>query len=116
MGDKYNDSKNCNLCGACNLNCPMYKVLIKESAGPRFKEFLTKKKDYKEVFFLCTECGACVQDCPADIKLECLDIRAKIVERGFETPANKVMRENMKHHGNPFGEIRKGKKTDLYYT
>lgn len=116
MSKKHNQVENCNLCGACNLNCPVYKVLIKESAGPRFKAFLTKKKDYKEVFFLCTECRACAQDCPADIDLKCIETRSKMVERGFETSANKQMRDNIKLHGNPFGEVKKGKKIDQYYT
>ena len=50
--DKNKGVDNCNLCGMCNLNCPIYKVLLKESGGPRFKVFLAKKKDYKEVYFL----------------------------------------------------------------
>ncbi len=114
--DKNKGVDNCNLCGMCNLNCPIYKVLLKESGGPRFKVFLAKKKDYKEVFFLCTECGACIQDCPAKIDIGCLKIRAEMVKKGFETPANKIMQENIKQHGNPFGEIKKGKKIKQYYT
>ncbi|MBW3000690.1 (Fe-S)-binding protein [Candidatus Woesearchaeota archaeon] len=114
--DKNKKVENCNLCGFCNLSCPTYKVLMKESAGPRFKAFLARKKDYKEVFFLCTECGACIQECPADVELECLKIREELVKNGFETPANKVMQENIKLYGNPFGEIKKGKKIKQYYT
>ncbi|MBW2991490.1 4Fe-4S dicluster domain-containing protein [Candidatus Woesearchaeota archaeon] len=108
--------ENCNLCGFCNLNCPIYKVLLKESSGARFKAFLAKKNDYKEVFYLCTECGACIQDCPARIDIDCLKIRAELVEKGLETPANKEMKENISHFGNPFGEIKKGRKIKQYYT
>ncbi|HHE36741.1 MAG TPA: 4Fe-4S dicluster domain-containing protein [Candidatus Woesearchaeota archaeon] len=113
---KNKDAGNCNLCGVCNLTCPVYKVLQKESAGPRFKAFLTKKQEYKEVFFLCTQCTACVQSCPARINIEHLSIRAEMTKKGFETPANKIMRENIKHYGNPFGEIKKGRKIKQYYT
>ena len=107
---------NCNLCGMCNFNCPIYKVLLKESGGARFKVFLAKKKDYKEVFFLCTECRACIQDCPTNIDIECLRIREEMVKQGTETFANKEMRDNIKEHGNPFGEIKKGRKIEKYYT
>jgi Fe-S oxidoreductase len=108
--------ENCNLCGICNLHCPIYAILKKESVGPRLKAFLAKKKDYKEVFFLCTECGACLQSCPAQIDLECLEIRKQIVEKGAEPPANKIMRENIQKFNNPFGEVKKGKKIARYYT
>lgn len=108
--------ENCNLCGTCNLNCPIYKVLIKESSGPRFKAFLSKQNELKEVFFLCTECSACVQDCPAQIEIDCLDKRKQMVEKERGTNPNKIMRDNIKHHGNPFGVIKKGKKPDQYYT
>jgi Fe-S oxidoreductase len=107
---------NCNLCGACNLNCPFYFVLLKESAGARFKAFLAKKKQFREVFFLCTTCTSCLQDCPARIDLECLEIRRRLVESGFETPANKVMKNNIQQFKNPFGEIKKDMKIKKYYT
>jgi len=107
---------NCNLCGMCNLNCPVYTVLLNEAASPRFKAFLAKKKEYKKVFFLCTNCGACIQDCPANIDVECLKIRANMVENGFETPISKVMRQNIRRSGNPFGEVKKSRKIKQYYT
>ena len=116
MTGKSRSVSNCNLCALCNLNCPVYKILKKESGAPRFKAFLAKKKDYKEVFFLCAECGACIQDCPAEIDFDCLKSRAQMIKKGFETPANKEMKENIKHYGNPFGEIKKCKKIKQYYT
>ena len=116
--DKNKTVENCNLCGMCNLNCPIYNILLKESSGARFKAFLAKKKDFKEVLFLCTECGACVQGCPANIDIGCLDIREQMVKKGIETPANKIMKEKIMHYGNPFGEIKQGEKakTKQYYT
>ncbi len=117
MVDNRNQTvENCNLCGICNLNCPIYAVLLKESAGARFKAFLAKKKQAKEIFFLCTACGTCIQDCPAQIEIGCFDIRKNLVTVGVEMPANKVMRENIKHFGNSLGETKKGKKIKQYYT
>jgi Fe-S oxidoreductase len=109
-------AENCNLCGICNLNCPIYAIIQKESAGPRFKAFLAKKKDYKEIFFLCADCGACLQGCPAKIDLECFEIRKQLVAKGIEPSANKIIRENIKKFNNPFGEIKKGRKITKYYT
>ena len=108
--------ENCNLCGICNLNCPIYAVLLKESAGARFKAFIAKKKQAKEIFFLCTACGACIQGCPAQIEIGCFGIRKTLVAAGIEMPANRVMRENIKHFGNSLGETKKGKKIKQYYT
>lgn len=117
MVDNKNQTvENCNLCGVCNLSCPIYSILLKESVGPRFKAFLTKKKELKEIFFLCTNCGACIQACPALININCLDARKSLVEAGTETPANKVMRDNIKKFGNPLGQITKEKKIRQYYT
>jgi len=114
--DKSQTVENCNLCGICNLYCPIYFVLQKESAGHRFKAFLAKKKNYKEIFWLCANCGACVQNCPAKIELDCLGIRQQMVAKGFELPANKLMRSNIQKFRNPLGEIKKGKKIIKYYT
>jgi Fe-S oxidoreductase len=108
--------ENCNLCGICNLDCPVYLVLQNESAGPRFKAFLARKKDYKDVFFMCTNCEACVPSCPARIDIDCLSIRALMAAKGFETSANKTMRSNILKFGNPFGEASKDRKIKKYYT
>jgi Fe-S oxidoreductase len=119
MEKKNKSVENCNLCGACNFSCPIYALLQKESAGPRFKAFLAKEKDYREIFLLCTECEACAQDCPANIDIGCLMVRAELVNKGLETQNNKTMRDNIKTYGNPFG-IPKGeektKKIKQYYT
>lgn len=119
VDDKYQSIDNCNLCGACSLNCPVYAVLRKESATPRFKVFLAKKKIYNELFLLCTACGACVQDCPAKIILDIRKIRQELLKLGFETKSNQQMRDNIKSYGNPFGFLslkEKKKKSSDYYT
>jgi Fe-S oxidoreductase len=112
---KNQTSDNCNLCGLCNLSCPIYAVLLKESAGSRFKVFLAKKKQLKEIFFLCTTCGACIQGCPANVVLGCLEIRKALVDKGVVMPANNIMRENIKRFGNSLGPAKKAK-IKQYYT
>jgi Fe-S oxidoreductase len=116
MDNKKQDVADCNLCGICNIACPIHFVLQKESAGSRFKVFLAKKKSLNEIFFICTECSTCLQGCPAKVDLKCLDIRRQLVESGVELPANKAMKSNIKEFGNPFGEMKKGKKVKQYYT
>ncbi len=115
------DINQCNLCGDCNTNCPVVRVLEKETRGARHKAFLARKKDYKEAFWLCTLCGACIQDCPANIDIDCLGIREELVKKGNQTKANQKMRDNIKLYGNPFGRLAGGKKagdkeTKEYYT
>lgn len=119
MMDKNRTTDNCNLCGSCNLNCPIYLILKKETAGPRFKAFLEKKNTLKDIFFLCTTCGSCVQDCPASIEINCLKAREELVLQGHETKNNKIMRDNIKETGNPFGisiTNQKNQKIKQYYT
>jgi Fe-S oxidoreductase len=116
MTKKTKTADHCNLCGICNTNCPVFKVLLKESAGPRFKTFLAQSQILREVFFLCTRCGVCVLECPAGVEIPCLEMREKLVEKGFETPQNKLMRENIKLYGNPFGQMKKTTKIKYYYT
>jgi len=117
LADSKNQNvENCNLCGECILACPIYYVLKKESAGPRFKAFLAKKNSFNEIFFMCTDCNSCIMNCPAKINIGCFEIRQRLVNAGLELPQNKIMRSNIKNFGNPFGDIKKGKKTTNYYT
>jgi Fe-S oxidoreductase len=108
--------ENCNLCGMCNLSSPIYRTLLKESAGPRFKVFLAKKKEYKKVFYLSNLATINIEDCPADIKLDIREIRAEMIKQGNTTPENEKMRKNIIEHGNPFGKLTKGEKIKQYYT
>jgi Fe-S oxidoreductase len=105
----------CNLCGICNLACPVYAVTLNETASPRFKAFLAKKKERSEAFFLCTECSSCFAGCPVDVRLNIAQLRQAVLKSGKEHPANKLMRDNIVMHGNPFGE-KPDKKIKHYYT
>ncbi|MFH0870840.1 MAG: (Fe-S)-binding protein [archaeon] len=107
---------NCNRCGICNLTCPIYQVALSEVASSRFKAVLAKKGELSSVFFLCTLCSGCIAGCPAKVIVDCFQRRAELVKSGKEPRVNKVMRENIARHGNPFGDISKQKKVRQYYT
>lgn len=99
----------CSLCGLCKINCPAFKILLRETSGPRGKAILIKKDVLSEIFYECTLCNACKIECPVGIDLELGKMREKLVENKIETKANKKMIENIRQHGNPFGKVEKGK-------
>ncbi len=94
----------CSLCGMCRTACPVLRVLLTETSGPRAKAALIKKELLDIVFYRCTLCKACTVACPSDVKLdeEILKIREKLVEKGWETEKNKKMIKNVRSFGNPF--------------
>lgn len=107
----------CFHCGLCKANCPVYKVLLRETVSPRGKSILMQNEMLSDVFYLCTLCKACDQKCPADVEVseEIRNSRKELVEKGIETKANKEMIENIRKYGNPFGKIEKGKIPDKMY-
>jgi fumarate reductase (CoM/CoB) subunit B len=107
----------CSNCGLCKAVCPIFRILLEETKGPRGRAMLAKKDIKDEIFYLCTLCGSCKVSCPAGIDLpeEIRKMREKMVEMGVETEGNKLMIENVKKYGNPFGKVEKGKiPKDLY--
>lgn len=111
-----NDITNCNLCGECNVACPVYSVLKKESAAPRFKLFLSKQNILNNIFFLCTDCKSCERNCNAEVKFPIMKARKELNDKNMNTKQNLVMKENIMLFGNPFGKITKNKKIIQYYT
>lgn len=98
--------ENCNLCGLCKANCPVFKVILKETVGPRGKAILIKKDILDKAFYICTLCGSCKKDCPFSIDLveDILKRRGLLVEKGIETVAHREMIENIKTKGHIFKE------------
>jgi Fe-S oxidoreductase len=91
-------------CGLCKRNCPVFKVLLKETQSPRSRaNFIKQEKLDPNIFYTCTLCEAYNKECPADVCLEVEEIRKKLVESGHETAANKKIIENLKKYGNPYG-------------
>ena len=97
-------AKRCILCGKCRSVCPVYKVVMKETAAPRVKGMLSREDKANKLFYLCTMCGACKQVCPVDADLKVQSSRAKLVEAGEDSGPNRRMIENLRKYGNPFGE------------
>jgi Fe-S oxidoreductase len=100
----------CSRCGMCKANCPVFRILLKESYSPRGRAILISKDRLNELLTYCVLCGACEESCPVGIELPDIirDARAKMVKSGKETKANKKMIENIRKHGNPFGNLKKG--------
>lgn len=97
-------SKKCVLCGRCRNVCPVYLAVLKETAAPRAKAVFAQAGRLDKVFYLCTLCGSCRKVCPVDADLQVVENRVKLVESGKGTAPNKLMVENMRRYGNPFGE------------
>lgn len=107
--------KKCSLCGLCKASCPVFKVLLAETSGPRGKAILIKNSVLNEIFYKCTLCKACKVECPAGIDLEIDKIRERLVKNKIETEANEKMINNIRKYGNPFGKVKKGKIPEELY-
>ena len=66
---------------------------------------------FDDIILQCTLCASCKIECPQNIDLpkEIRKARQKLIESGKETPANKIMIENIRIYGNPFGKQQPGK-------
>ncbi|MBN2566665.1 (Fe-S)-binding protein [Candidatus Woesearchaeota archaeon] len=107
----------CVMCGLCLANCPTYKAILSERISARGRAFLIGKETLDETYFHCTLCKACDVMCPAGVPLSeaIRRMRELMVERGLRIEANERMIGNIRKHGNPFGETKKGEiPKDLY--
>ncbi len=116
---KENESKKpdaCSLCGFCKYHCPVFRETKNESLSPRGRAILINEDILdKDIIFKCSICKACEEACPVKIEFNFNELRAKLVETGKETEANRKMIENIRKYGNPFGKIGKGKIPDKLY-
>lgn len=72
------EARRCTGCGACQPVCPVYKIVPRETAGPRgrlalIKAFLEKRlasTDIASSLDSCLLCGQCDHVCPASIPLK----------------------------------------------
>ena len=80
------------------------------------KSDAAKKKVLDKVSYKCTLCGACKEWCAANVDLELVDERKKMVKKKMELDTNHDMIKNVREHGNPFGKPdKKHKKSDKLY-
>jgi len=109
------DIEKCTLCGMCRAACPTFRAMKTEGNSPRGKAALIKKGIDSEIFFHCTLCGACKRACPNNLDLGLKAHRTTLQEKGIQTDANRKMIENVRKHGNPFGDPKGDKDPeDLY--
>jgi iron-sulfur cluster protein len=116
----------CINCGACLNFCPTFHQIFTRYGSKDFsgaKGVLSSffRNNPKEVLsngaFFCTTCKTCKENCPLDIDLSELikKLRIELVKKGIEPESNKVMIDNVKKYGNPFGKLEKGKTPDKLY-
>ncbi|NWF93878.1 MAG: FAD-binding protein [Syntrophaceae bacterium] len=114
----------CINCGFCRAGCTVYARTGLESENARgrviqayymMKGVLEPSKEVADRFYLCTTCLNCKATCPAGVVVS--DIveagRRRLVEAGFLPDIHKILMDNLKSTGNPFGEPRE-KRTDVY--
>lgn len=107
----------CVLCGICRSRCPVFKALLTESVSPRGLAVFIEKKLVDRVFWeKCSQCRACDVVCPmkADLSRKIREWRSVLIKQGVETEANRVMMDNVRKHGNPFGAVGDGTPKELY--
>ena len=83
----------CIQCGICRVNCPFFKLILKESVSPRGLTLLAKKQIATPAFYYCTLCKACEIKCPLNLKLCDAFRKARLIlaEKGKTTKENKEM-------------------------
>jgi heterodisulfide reductase subunit D len=99
----------CVECGFCKNDCPVYKIVLKESVSPRGLAIISKKEVKDKIIYACSLCKDCRESCPLDLDLDFREFREKVVNSGVETEANKEMIKNIREFGNPYGKL-EGKK------
>lgn len=95
----------CVKCGMCKSNCPVFKAIREESISPRGHTILLLNKKLEKSLYDCNLCNACERDCPLGIKI-CEAIqkaRETLALKKKNTKQNKIMIENIRKVGNPFG-------------
>ncbi|MEM4396149.1 MAG: (Fe-S)-binding protein [Candidatus Woesearchaeota archaeon] len=89
----------CTLCGFCNIDCPVFKVLREEESSARGRMFMLKEEIYEELLYLCTLCKSCEKKCINGIKLTELFLKAR-----KKYPRNEKLMENLRKTNNAIGE------------
>jgi len=59
----------CIMCGKCNANCPVFKIVREEPYSPRGFVSLFNEKIFDKRVYDCTLCKSCEVKCPLDIKI-----------------------------------------------
>jgi len=95
----------CNECGLCRENCPVFRVVKRESVSPRGFAVLTQKQKFDKIMYVCSLCNNCKTVCPYGVDLKLNEMREYVLANGGETAALKSLMENLRNTGNPFGVV-----------
>lgn len=98
----------CIACGLCREACPVFTILRQEHIGPRGLALLADRSIPSLVFYQCTLCRSCRVVCPVGHDPFGESIRAALVAQSVETESNRLMIENIRAYGNPFGVLKEG--------
>jgi len=93
----------CNECGLCKENCPVFRVVKKESVSPRGFAAMQKKGVFDKAMLLCSLCNNCKSVCPYGVDLRLGEMREYVLKNGGETAGTKEIIENLRKYGNPYG-------------
>ena len=93
------------LYGEYNWQDPIYKVLRRETASPRFKIYLMKKGVLNLLFYQYTDMLAMRLRGGGSLDDIMRRQRRLLVDEGYETKANKAMHDNMKQRGIPYKDL-----------
>ncbi len=113
LASPFKELLSCVSCGGCVNYCPIYQAVggfYGDGGGAR-RIIFTGLTDSLEHAYLsgancCTECGACKQNCPAEIDIPSLmpQFRQRETEAGFVVDNHAKIAENITQFNNPFGE------------
>ncbi|MFV1948889.1 MAG: 4Fe-4S dicluster domain-containing protein [Anaerolineales bacterium] len=98
----------CIECGLCRESCPVFTILRQENISPRGLAILAEEQIASLHFFRCSLCRACRVVCPVGHDPDGEAIRAKLIDQGVDTEANREMIANIRKYGNPFGKLKEG--------
>ena len=88
-----------------NWEDPIYKVLRRETASPRFKVFMMKKAMLNPLFYQYTDMLALRIRGGGDLDDLMRRQRRLLVEEGVVTESNERMQERMQETGRPYEDL-----------
>ncbi len=93
------------LYGEYNWDDPIYKVLRRETASPRYKIYLMQQGVLNLVFYQYTDMKALRSRSAEDFDTLFRKQRRLLVDEGVETDANKEMKKHFENYHAPYKDL-----------